>query len=213
MRRGRPLWGAAAVCAAVLLGACGDDGPAAPGATDADEVPVVATPGPLSLVDPVTDNYKACYNADPDAPEPRTWLTLAAVEVDGVRYADPPDGVRSIEDGLPLTAPDGTQATLRASADDAAATVALRAQARRFGPLITVADLATLPSAPVTVEVVLEVDGDAVATARVAYRHDPEVVAAAGPGTLEHNGPGGRWVVAEEATPMNWEAEGTGPAC
>src|SRR5688500_1138143 len=44
----------------------------------------------MRIVDPVTDNYKASYGADPTVPERRTWLAIRSISVGGTTWAPKP---------------------------------------------------------------------------------------------------------------------------
>jgi hypothetical protein len=166
----------------------------------------------FELVAPVTDNYKAQYNADPTAPELRTWLSSSALDVDGLQFtvASPPaDHVfTAAADGIDLTAPDGTVAHLTASttSPNSSGQGAFRVDSSGdFGILATVKDRAALQSSPILESLTVASGGQILASSTVVYSYDPDV-ADAPPGSIEYNGPGGAWLVDGQVTALDWQA-------
>ena len=47
----------------------------------------VASGATLVIDDPITDNYKASYNADPSATELRTWFSIRSITAGGTSWA------------------------------------------------------------------------------------------------------------------------------
>lgn len=168
-------------------------------------------PAAIRLVDAGTDNYKASFNADPEVPERRTWLTIEAVEVDGVRWKPTasefgPKGEARFADDVNLTARSASRrATLRVVSGPAQLLrFRLGPQAGRWGPLLEITSAEDLGARPVEVEMSVAGEGGKPRRLRLTYRRDPSL-ARAPTDSLEHNGPGGRWVVAGLATRTNVE--------
>src|SRR5689334_8119246 len=79
--------------------------------------------GTIGLTTPKTDNYKALFNADPEAVELQSWLSFHAVTLNGVTYTlatavgacnnelNWPSGAS----GIALTGSDGSSAKLQAT--------------------------------------------------------------------------------------------------
>jgi hypothetical protein len=168
----------------------------------------------LVLDDPITDNYKASYNADPTAPELRTWLAVASVTVDGTTWRPQAPGSISVTSGgaIELLAGDGRRGTLTATVASGPLTAPLQradpldsASRGRWGPLTSVTDRATLRTTPGVVRLRLVVAGAEIGVGTVSYVHDP-ALAGAPAGSIEHNGPGGRWYVGATRTRTQEEA-------
>lgn len=75
----------------------------------------------------------------------------------------------------------------------------------RWGPLVTLADRASLATNPPRLELVLAAGSTTLATGVVDYR--AAIFAGTG-STIEHNGPGGRWFVGGRGLRTDWEAGG-----
>ncbi|MCW2924160.1 MAG: hypothetical protein JWM98_1564 [Thermoleophilia bacterium] len=173
----------------------------------------------MSIVDPVTDNYKASFNADPSVRELRTWFSIRAISAAGTTWAPTEPGEIQIVEG-------GTVAVHGADGRDASLTARtvsgpfggqpfrvdpFEAESKgRWGMLATVTDPATLQTTPAVVALTLVVGGNAVATGTVQYRYDA-ALANVGSGNIEYNGPGGRWWVGGVATRTNWEPAPASP--
>jgi hypothetical protein len=152
-----------------------------------------------------TDNYKASFNDDPDAPELRTWLALHELELDGVRYA-PPASDTLLHETLTLQSAESPSDTIEVSVrivSGPGSTLQLRTGPQRelWGPLLQLSSRDALQSTPVLIELST---GDDSQPLRLEYRYD-ESLAQAPESSLEHNGPGGRWYVGGTATATNLE--------
>lgn len=213
------------VLALGMLAGCGGEDPTAPRATRTIEpigsapdsvakqrddgaptrgIPCDAQHGSLRLCGAATDNYKASYNADPDAPERRSWLAIHELDVNGARYE-----LVGGQDLLPATVSmrpvnGGAPIEVRARVIEGPATVDLRVGPQRglWGPLLTLDDAQVDAKHPITVE--LRVAGDTRVAARVRYVRD-ERLATAPKDSLEHGGPGGRWYLEDLPTGTNLE--------
>ena len=168
--------------------------------------------GTLTINDPVTDNYKAIWNADPSIQERRTWLALSSVTVNGISYRPTtiPQSFRFTADQA-VTGSDGSTATVTITTDRAEVSgQSIRTDTTgTWGPLIELANPATLKTNPVEVTLSLVRNGVVVATGRADYRYD-EFVATAAPGTREYNSPGGRFWIGCTPTRLDWQ--NTAPA-
>lgn len=217
----------ALVVTILVVGGCGGADPAEPrpvrekkpAGTAPDKVPDVqeqgaptkglacsAQRGAMRLCGASTDNYKASFNAHPDAPERRTWLAIDELELDGRRYR--------VAEGQPLQPEavrlepvdgDGDELEVVPEVLEGPATVALRVgpQLGLWGPLLTLEDDQVSADAKIVVE--LRVRGGADdASVRLEYVRDDEL-ADAPADSLEHGGPGGRWLVDGTATATNLE--------
>ncbi len=165
-------------------------------------------PPALGLCGAATDNYKASYNDDPDAIELRTWLAIHQLQLDGERW-QPVAGTPLTAAKVVLERADGAPGTRTVTVsvvDGPGANVVVRTgpQHGLWGPLLTIDSRAALEDAPVTVRIDVDGDGDAGRSVQVLYRRDDQL-ADAPPDSLEHNGPGGRWVVAGMKTATNVE--------
>jgi len=170
-----------------------------------------AQASPLQLASPVTDNYKASYNADPSAPESRTWLSTGGIVADGLTFQVatlPADhAFTTAADGVDLIAPDGTTAHLTASTTSPNATGqgTFRVDADgRFGILVTVKDRSALSGSPILETLTLSEGAQIAGTTTVVYAYDP-TVADVPASSIEFNGPGGRWLVGGAPTPLDWQ--------
>jgi hypothetical protein len=210
--------------------------PTRSGATQTATTPPVPTVSPtppsaatMLLARATTDNYKACFNAEPLIRETRTWLQIREIRAVGEVY-QPAEEIRGSaewaigpwpEDGLLMASDDGTSARLRVtvlSDQSSVTTVDYRVDAAEWGPLITLAEPASLADEPVVLLLQLAVEGETVAGATAVYRHEEAIFGAREPmqpihhcspqrdGTaMEWNGPGGRWWIEGEMTPLDWE--------
>lgn len=168
----------------------------------------------LSLVDPITDNYKASYNADPSQPELRTWLAMKQVSVAGTTWQPVvPSAIQVISGGsVDVVAADGRSGRLVAQVasgpfgsplwrlDPASAS-----SGGRWGILATVTDRPTLATTPARIQLTLFVGTEEFGTGLVEYRYAAKFANAA-QGNIEYNGPGGRWYVGGIATRSQEEA-------
>lgn len=179
---------------------------------------------PLGLCGAATDNYKASFNEDPDAPELRTWLALHELELDGRRYEPIPGDevtvpevlLRAVRDDAVAETDAGTGAAdgpdrLVAAAritDGPADIISWRVGPQRglWGVLLQLRDSTSLADEPVRVEIQVRerTDGPVLAATTVTYEHE-SAFANASPDSLERNGPAGRWHVAGAATATNLE--------
>ena len=162
----------------------------------------------MSLVDPITDNYKASYNADPSQPELRTWLAMKHVSVAGTRWQPVvPSAIQVVSGGsVDVVAADGRSGRLVAQVtsgpfgsplwrmDPASAS-----SGGRWGVLATLTDRQTHAMTPAIVQLTLFVGTEEFGAGYVEYRRDA-TLAAAPSSSIEHNGPGGRWYVGGIAT-------------
>lgn len=197
-----------AVLALVLAAGCGTSGDGdggeadGPTATTAAATATTSTPPALRFVDPVTDNYKACFNADPTAFEPRTWLSVTGVVVGDVTYGLPAGSPSSADtaagDGLALDGDDGTSATLVAAVGPTGAAASdglFRVEAEgRFGLLVSIRSREALAVDDLVATFTLAGDGGPIGAGEARYVLDP-ALADAGPGSPERAGPAGRWTV------------------
>jgi hypothetical protein len=170
----------------------------------------------MSLVDPITDNYKASYNADPSEPERRTWLAMTQLVAGGTTWTPSDRSDVGIGD-LAVTAADGRTGSLHAQgvsgtfADYLWRVDALDADSGgRWGPRPTMWDPATTRSSPVLFNLTLTVGGSVLARGRVSYRWD-SAIAGAPSSSLEYNGPGGRWFVGGSRTRTDQEPAPASP--
>lgn len=182
-----------------------DGAPAVPRdpATPSRGLPCAEQDGTVRACGAATDNYKASFNEDPSAREHRTWLAIHGLEVDGTMYAlsgeHPLTGAE-----VTLAAEDGRRATVTVTADRGArATLRTGPQEGLWGPLLTLDESPIQPENDVAVDLEVTVDGD-VHVLELLYRRD-EALATADEDSLEHGGPGGRWIVAGRPTATNLE--------
>lgn len=173
-------------------------------ATPSRGLPCSEQNGALRLCGAATDNYKASFNEDPDAPEARTWLAVHELELDGVRYVIAP-GQELVEETLRLRSDAGDEVELAATIRSGQATaLVLRngPQQGLWGPLLTIGETPLPADAVIVVD--LRIVGSDANPVTVAYRHDPTL---ADPPTesLERGGPGGRWHIAGVPTATNLE--------
>lgn len=176
-------------------------------------VPSIAAAAGMGVVDPITDNYKASYNDDPDVQETRTLLATKGIVVDGATWT-PHRGSDIIVTGgasVTVTSDDGRSGTLQASVlAGAVASLAIRIDpldaesGGRWGPLITLADPDALATNPISLQLALVVDDATLGSGTVSYRYD-EALATAPESSVEHNGPGGRWWVGSTRLRTDWE--------
>lgn len=162
--------------------------------------------GAMRLCGASTDNYKATFNADPTAPEPRTWLAIHELELHGQRYRAA-EGQPLQPEAVRMEAIDGgAEVEVVADVLDGPATVGLRVgpQQGLWGPLLRLDDEQVRDDAPIVVELRVQGDGAEAAAVRVTYVRD-EQLADASPDSLEHGGPGGRWLVDGTPTATNLE--------
>lgn len=180
---------------------------------------LVAAPGAsavetMRLDDPITDNYKATFNGDPNTPELRTWLSTKRIVAAGTTWAPRSPGAIefSAASSLEVLAADGRTGTLAAAVASGPMTSLFQridpveVESRgRWGPLGAVTDRTVLRSTPVRLSLALRGADDALlATGVVEYRHDA-ALAAVTSDHVEYNGPGGRWYVGGVGTRTNWE--------
>jgi hypothetical protein len=182
----------------------------------------------MLIDDPITDNYKASYNADPTRPELRTWLSLRTITADRATWRPvAPDRISVTSDGsIAVISNDGRAGVLtaRVTSGPLAAPIMRSdpysaSSGGRWGILATVTDRAQLSRTPAVVWLTLTIGGSSIGAGTVSYRYD-SAFANAPAGNIEHNGPGGRWYVgdmptrtAEEqapATPPSIPVGGTG---
>lgn len=162
----------------------------------------------MSLVDPITDNYKASYNADPSKPELRSWLAMRSVSVAGTTWQPVvPDEITVVSGGsVDVVGADGRSGRLHAQvASGPFGSLLWRVDSAnvssggRWGILATVTDRQTLASSPAVVRLTLFVGTEEFGVGTIEYRYDAKL-ANAPQGNIEYNGPGGRWYVGGVAT-------------
>lgn len=162
----------------------------------------------LRIHDPITDNYKASFNADPSKPELRTWLAWRAVAAGGTSWRPTaPASFQFTQGAVAVNADDGRSGTLtvRVVSGSMSSPVLVRTDATtaasggRWGPLGTVGDRDALRAAPAQLALALVVEGRELAAGVISYRYDATLAGVA-PGHIEYNGPGGRWWVGSTAT-------------
>jgi hypothetical protein len=166
----------------------------------------------MSIHDPITDNYKASYNADPSVQERRTWLSWVHLVAGGTTWLPAARDTIGIGD-VQLVAADGRTGSLHIAAVSGTEQAiewrvdALSADSGgRWGPLVTTWERqGSQPSVPLLFDLSIKVDGALFARGRVAYRWD-SALANAPAGNLEYNGPGGRWTVGATRTRTDQEA-------
>jgi hypothetical protein len=159
---------------------------------------------PLRLCGAATDNYKASFNEDPDAPERRTWLAVYELEFDGRRFRVV-EGQKLVQDTVRLQVVGGDEIIeLSPIVTDGAGEARMRIGPQRglWGPLLTLEDAPVDGDSPVTV--VLEQVDDPEQRVTLTYARD-DGLAAAPRSSLEHGGPGGRWSVDGSMTATNLE--------
>ena len=175
------------------------------------EPPPIPLPGCVPVKSPVqlcaawTDNYKASFNDDPDVPEGRTWLAIKHLRRGGKDLS--PVAAEQIQERPDLCRAGvqscvGSTATLniqRGRELVQLATFRVGPQPDQWGPLL---QLYRPLRAGERVVVALEQEGKA--GLLLEYRYDPSIAKAA-PGSLEFNGPGGRWYIGGIHTPTNVE--------
>jgi len=168
----------------------------------------------LGIEDPVTDNYKASYNADPSETELRTWLSIKSIHAAGTTWAPAPPSETLTPAGgtVSVNAADGRTGTLTYRYDSGPVDSMLvridplDAESHgKWGPLMSITSRSALQSAPVLFTLSLVSGGATIGTGSVSYRHDASV-ANAPSSNIEYNGPGGRWYVGSTATRLNWES-------
>ena len=178
------------------------------------KAPAVQT---LTVLEPVTDNYKDKFNAPDTVRENRTYLQIGAIQANGVTYTltnPPPNG--KIETGftqLAVRGSDGSSGIVTLAPADPNVVASLRQDyvtayhpKGSFGPLVVV-NTEQLKTAPVKIDLVLTVKNAEVARVRLEYRFEPSIYNA-DESSLEYNGPGGKWYVAGVGAPLNWQTAG-----
>ncbi|WP_431234970.1 cadherin-like domain-containing protein [Mycolicibacterium psychrotolerans] len=176
-----------------------------------------AAVGVLTVLEPVTDNYKDTYNTPDNIRENRTYLQIGAIKANGVTYTltnPPPNG--KIETGftqLAVQGSDGSSGFVTLVPADSNVVTSLRRDyvtayhpKGSFGPLLVV-NTAQLKTAPIKIDLVLTVKNAEVARATLEYRYE-DAIYNAPKSNIEYNGPGGRWYVAGTGAPLNWETAG-----
>lgn len=173
--------------------------------------PTPSSAATIQVHDPITDNYKASYNADPSRPELRTWFSARHFVAAGTTWRpSSPDEIAVGSSALQLHAADGRSAWLSARVTAGpVASIFTRvdpthvASGGRWGLLIALSDRAALAANPVSIALTMTSGTATVATGVVEYRRDA-ALASVTPGHLEFNGPGGRWYVGGVATRTEW---------
>lgn len=214
---------AAAVMSTIALASCGGEDPTSPrgvrerepvelrGAPDVPQsdstpskgLPCDAQEGVVRACGAATDNYKASFNEDPTVPERRTWLAIHELEVDGNRYSLAKRHPLVVDEVV-LERDDGGRATVRVRSDGPEpVTLRVGPQEGLWGPLLTLGEAPIPAGDDVAVDLVVTVDGD-VHVLALRYRRD-ESLATADDDSLEHRGPGGRWLVSGQQTATNLE--------
>lgn len=215
------------VAAAVLAGCDGRDTRDRPPASGAGTVPgaagepepeaPAAPNAPVRLIGVATDNYKASFNEDPEAPELRTWLSIRELEVAGVRWRLPAQVTAaeqaSFGESVALEPVAGGPASANVTVEPGTGPIAtlqmrMGPQEGRWGPLLLISSREALTRAPATARLIVTIASGPRRSRHalaLTYVRDPELTAAP-EDSLEHNGPGGRWQVAGTATVTNVEA-------
>lgn len=164
----------------------------------------------LTVTAPVTDNYKAQWNANPQVRELRTWLSFDALGAAGTTWKPTAPGDIVVTGGtVTVVSADGRSARLAARVTQGAATVLLRydhaARGAKFGPLISLTNPDGLAANPVRVQLTLTSNDVTFASGIAEYRDEPAFDNLPS-NHLEYNGPGGRWHVGGSAIRTDWEA-------
>lgn len=136
---------------------------------------------PLGFNDPVTDNYKAIYNKNPDQFEPRTWLSVASVSAAGVTFTPtevPEDGFYTVPaaEGLPVSGSDGSDGLLTGSTDSPSSVDDGNFRVDytgRFGYLGTITSREDLQETPMHVEFTLIRNGTTFGIGTADYVYQP----------------------------------------
>lgn len=156
----------------------------------------------LRLCGARTDNYKDCYNTPDELVETRTWLSMNQVRAFGAAYVvDADQSAFSVR--LQLHRAYGhagapARVTMEARAITGSSIVAslvfrVDRSTGMWGPLVATTRRVAA-SEVVRLALTLRVRGAIRARTLVSYRRDAALAQAA-PGTIEYNGPGGRfWV-------------------
>ncbi|MCW2956528.1 MAG: hypothetical protein JWO69_1397, partial [Thermoleophilia bacterium] len=129
----------------------------------------------LAVVAPVTDNYKAKWNADPSVREVRTFASADWLQAGGTSWKPTAPGDIVVTGGpVTVTSVDGRSGRLSVRVTQGSATVLLRydhaAGGAKFGPLVTLTAPDAIAATPVRVTLTLEVDGATLATGMYEYR-------------------------------------------
>lgn len=166
----------------------------------------------LRLCGARTDNYKDCYNTPDGYVETRTWLNWQQLFARGARYRRAAR-VPQFSNRIKVIRLRGNRKMPRRGYITVAARtgnvhlLSLRTgpPARLWGPLLQLQDPAALTSRSVQIQLRLHrPDGRIVARTNASYRRDARL-AAAEPGSPEHNGPAGRWYVGGARTSTDLE--------
>lgn len=167
-------------------------------------LPAGAQASTLAIEGGISDNYKASYNANPAAPERRTWLSLDRLHAGGTTWRPGVPGAISFAQPLAVGAADGRSGSLElrvVQGEVSTATLRFDPDAR-WGPLVTVGDRTSIARTPPIIELRLTSSGTLVASGYAQYR----AAAFAGSGSsIEAGGPGGRWHVGGVGLRTDWE--------
>lgn len=171
----------------------------------------------VALCPLVTDNYKDCFNAADSVRENRTYALAHQLQVAGGTYIlangqTSGPAVTFTRTGGSTSAPATIKVTVKSTSTALYAAGWRVGSTTTFGPLIGLKDPATFTGAKVDL-VAKRTDGTTLATSSMNYKHD-QAIYDSPKGTPEYNGPGGRWYVSGQSTPVNgtygtWPAECT----
>lgn len=173
----------------------------------------------LKLCSARTDNYKDCFNAPDNQRELRTWLAMTAVQARSATWKltagqslfDHTLRVHRItpSGSLPRRALLVIRPTNPAQVTEAEFRVG--DPSTFWGPIVTLTHEVS-DAAPVRFSVRLtRTDGRELGHTTISYKYD-SMLANAPVGSIEANGPGGRWYVGSKRTWTDWEL-GSGATC
>lgn len=180
-----------------------------------------AQPSSLRLCNVRTDNYKDCYNAPDDQRELRSWLPFTHVRAQGARWNLIPGQqefldtvrVRRVTSVRGRRLPRTAFLTVKPVTASQVTSIDYRIgdPATMFGPLVTFSEAVTSDAPVAIVASLARSNGALLGRTTATYRYD-SVLAAAPLGSIEGNGPGGRWFVGKRRTLTDWEL-GSGAMC
>ena len=199
-----------------------------PSGTDATvTLSIQAAPaGTLTLVGPLTDNYKDEFEF-PRTPERdlRTYMAFSGLQANGKEYklvTEPAPGTKCTDSAchpnagsqtVNVISTDGTKTgtvTMTSTSPNIQfksfrvdGAVPAAGAPPRFGPLIQMFG-PVQEAAPVNIDIILTVDGVQYKTT-VTYKYEEDIYNAP-PGNIENNGPGGRWWIGTTPTRLDHEA-------
>ncbi|MBC7644805.1 MAG: hypothetical protein H7123_06745 [Thermoleophilia bacterium] len=173
----------------------------------------------LKLCSARTDNYKDCFNEADGQRELRTWLSMSAVRARRAEWKITA-GQSEFADTLTVrrtttstSLPRRAVLTVTPSHPDQVTVSGFRIgnPSTFWGPLVTLTSSVKV-DAPVKLIVRLKKsNGTELGHTSIYYRYDA-AIANAPEGSIEYNGPGGRWFVGSRRTKTAWEL-GSGAQC